>query len=165
MDYDLFSRLKLLYEFNYIDFYFSKYRLHNESKSTTAIAKFIDEWTIIFNSIAEGLEIKKVKKVLTENDLITDTDPVIAGFYKDNRNRKTFDEDKLIYYFLVNVIRYDYATSKFDRVKKISLYLKKTYGNYLNLEPSVLKIVKRSLTLPPFFLTLARNIKRSFVKE
>jgi glycosyltransferase involved in cell wall biosynthesis len=164
MDYELFSRMIMISDFHYEDIFFSRYRLHDESKSTTAIAKFIDEWTVIFNSISEGLGIEKINIKLNEAQLKTKTDTNIVNFFRENRNRRNPDPDKMLFYFLVNVIRYDYASDRYIRVKNIANILKNEYGNFLLAEPSIQKIVKRSLNLPPFLLKFARDFKRTLSK-
>lgn len=165
MDYDLFCRLRAISDFHYEDFFFSRYRLHSASKSTTAIAKFIDEWILIFNSIVKGLEITSILDFLSKYKLETEPDPVTRDFFSKFKSDLKLDNDKLLYYFLVNVIRYDYATEKFARVRQLGTFVKVEYGHYLKLEPSVMKIVNRSLILSPLILRLARKIKRTFVHE
>jgi hypothetical protein len=165
MDYDLFSKLQMICDFQYVDYFFSKYRLHNESKSTTAIAKFIDEWIVIFNSIAEGLEIEDILTMLSATNLKVNSDAGIRKFFSEHKEQRKPDAEKMIYYFLVNVIRYDYATGKFGRAREIGSLLKNKYSSFLKLEPSVLKIVNRVLLLPSPLLKAARNILRSISNE
>ncbi len=164
MDYELFSRLKMISDFQYVDFFFSRYRLHDKSKSTTAIAKFIDEWIFIFNSIVDGLEIEPIKKVLQELNLKVAPDINLMKYFGNFKSLK-LDNDRMLYYFLLNVIRYDYATEKFDRVRKTGTYVKNNLNSYLKNEPSLIKILKRTQILPPALLRVARNFKRSLTKE
>lgn len=51
MDYDLFLRMTLRGNYQYFNRVWSKYRLHNESKSETSHAKFASEWRNIFYSL------------------------------------------------------------------------------------------------------------------
>jgi glycosyltransferase involved in cell wall biosynthesis len=165
MDYDLFARLILVCDFHYCPFLFSRYRLHEDSKSTTAVSKFLDEWCIVFNSIVEGLSLSEMKKSLTDYGLNTRSDETIRRFYETHTPPQTLDYRKMFYYFLLNVITYDYGSDNFTRVKRIGSLLKKEYPDLLVEEPETLKVIRRSLILPPFFLKIARNIKRSLVHK
>jgi glycosyltransferase involved in cell wall biosynthesis len=165
MDYELFSRMKMISDFHYVDFLFSRYRLHDESKSTTSIAKFIDEWILIFNSIVDGLEIESIKKSLKDLKLKTPPDESTMSFFRKHKSEKNPDPDKMLFYFLVNVIRYDYITEKFDRVKTAGSFVKNNYMDLLKTEPAVVKILKRAQILHPSLLRVVRNVKRSLTKE
>ncbi len=161
MDYELFARMRMLTTFHYVDFFFSRYRLHNESKSTTAIAKFIGEWIIVFNSIAKGMELTSVISKLKEKGLDVPVDESTFKFFSEHKTTFRPDTNKMLFYFMVNVVRYDYTTEKFERVRKLGAYLKSDHNEMLRLEPSVLKIIRRSFILSPMLLRLARKFKRS----
>jgi glycosyltransferase involved in cell wall biosynthesis len=160
MDYELFSRLIMICDFHYEDIFFSRYRLHNDSKSTTSIAKFIEEWIVIFNSIVEGLNIESIKSELNKAGLTSVPDKSIVHFFSGLKTVKNLVYEKMLFYFLVNVIRYDYATGKFDRAKSIGTLLKNDFSNYLKFEPTIIKIINRLNILPAGLLKVARNIKR-----
>jgi glycosyltransferase involved in cell wall biosynthesis len=162
MDYELFARMKVISNFHYVDFYFSRYRLHNQSKSTTAIAKFIGEWTIVFNSIIKGFGYDEVIRKLKERGLEQPADESIYQFFHSHKPETVIDTEKMLFYFIVNVIRYDYATEEFERVRKLGAWLKSDYNEFLRMEPSILKIIRRSFILSPMLLRLARKFKRSF---
>jgi glycosyltransferase involved in cell wall biosynthesis len=165
MDYDLFARMRMITNFHYVDFFFSRYRLHNESKSTIAIGKFIDEWMIVFNSIVKALNYDNVLKVLVDRGLERTAEKGIYDFFKVNKPKEEINRDKMLFYFIVNVIRYDYATGEFERVRKLGAFLKSDYGEYLRTEPTILKIIRRSFILSPMLLRLARKFKRSLTTQ
>ena len=165
MDYDLFSRLIMVSDFKYIDYQFSRYRLHDESKSTIAIAKFIEEWIIIFNSISEGLKLEKIIQVLEKNKLRTKTDTSTLHFFSELKTIKKIDYEKMLFYFLVNVIRYDYVSENFNRVRKIGIYVSNEFGDYLKSEPLIKKIIRRTQFFPPILIKIARTTKRLLIKK
>ena len=165
MDYDLFSRLIMVSDFKYIDIQFSRYRLHDESKSTIAIAKFIEEWIIIFNSICEGLKLEKNIHVLEKNKLRTKTDADTFHFFSELKSIKKIDYEIMLFYFLVNVIRYDYVSENFNRVRKIGNYVSKEYGDYLKSEPLIKKVIRRTQYFPPILIKIARTTKRFLIKK
>ena len=164
MDYDLFARLCMICDFKYIDVFLSKYRLHNESKSTIATSKFLDEWILIFNSIVTGLNKEKILEVLIENNTSVLPDENINKFFSGLTLLKKIDYEKMLYYFLINVVRYDYASANFKRVERIGNYLSDHFGSSLDLEPSVNKIIQRARFLPRPFILAARKLKRTFLK-
>ena len=165
MDYDLFARMRMISSFHYVDFFFSRYRLHNESKSTIATAKFIGEWIIVFNSIIKGLELNSVIEKLKEFGLSQETNGNTIMFFAQKKGAFHPDIEKLLYYFLVNVIRYDYATEEFKRVRQLGAYLKLHHFELLRNEPSIVKIIRRSNILPPTLLKLARKFKRTLTNK
>lgn len=164
MDYDLISRLLMVSEFRYCDFLFSRYRLHGDSKSTTAVSKFLEEWAIIFNSIVDGLKKDEIKPILTNLGINSNQDESVKNFFAKNPPPRSLDSSKMLYYFLLNVVLFDYVSGNFTRVKLVGAYLKKVFAENLKAEPNILKIIGRSLTYPFFLLRIARNLKRSLVK-
>jgi glycosyltransferase involved in cell wall biosynthesis len=161
MDYDLFSRMIMLSDFHYEDSFFSKYRLHEESKSTTALAKFIEEWITVFNSIVEGLQLTGLKHKLKELDLSTKPDSYIVNFFNGHKDNKKFDHDKMLFAFLINVITYDYASDNIARVKKIGIYLRKHFPEEIKSKPMVMKTINRAIYIPPLILRQARTLKKN----
>lgn len=165
MDYELFARMRMITTFHYVDYFFSRYRLHNDSKSTTAIAKFIGEWIIVFNSIVKGLGLTSIISGLKEKELDKEIDETTFNFFLKHKASYKPDTEKLFFYFLVNVIRYDYATEEFTRVRKLGSYLKSHHNEMLRQEPSILKIIRRAFILSPMLLRLARKFKRSLTYQ
>jgi glycosyltransferase involved in cell wall biosynthesis len=165
MDYDLFARLCLISDFHYIDVYLSRYRLHDSSKSTTAVSRFIDEWIIIFNSVVKGLNLTPVIKVINDNEVSVSPDEKIFKYFSEIKYKDKLDFDSMAFYFLVNVVRYDYTCANFKRVKKIGGFLLKHYPELLKAEPSVLQIVKRAVYLPHPLILLMRNLKKALSKS
>lgn len=163
MDYDLFSRLTMICDFHYEDHFFSKYRLHGESKSTIAESKFIEEWILIFNSIVDGLNNEELKNFLVVTKLKIPGDNEIINFYKGIKSVKKFDNKKVLFFFLINVIRYDYASERFARVRKIGSFVKENFGDNLKSEPDINRILNRS-NVPSLILLIARKFKRSLSK-
>lgn len=159
MDYDLFSRMSVICGFHYVDFGFSRYRLHNESKSTTSIAKFIEEWSLIFNSIIKGLNLTSIQSTLASLGLSAQENLSIVNYFNTKKNDLTIEEDKLLFYFLVNVIRYDYASYRFERVRKTGKYLNEKFAGYLIFEPEIRKIIRRTEIIPSPFLRFLKKLK------
>lgn len=156
MDYDLFSRLKVICDFKSTDFCFSNYRLHEVGKTTMAVGKFIGEWTKVFNSIIAGLELSVIQDELKKMSFDTSEIERTKTFFSRHKNTVRVDQDVLLYNFLVNVIRFDYASSQIQRCRLIGNYLESHFQNKLILEPEIQKIIKRSRLPVPVILLLRR---------
>ena len=164
MDYDLISRLLMICDFKYCDFLFSRYRLHGDSKSTTSVSKFLEEWSVIFLSIAEGLNKSEIKPILTRLGINPQQDETVKKFFAERTPPRAFNSSKMLFYFLLNTLLFDYISGNFSRVKIVGAFLKKEFAEDLKEEPNHLIIIKRSFSYPPFLLRIARNIKRSLTK-
>lgn len=162
MDFELFSRLAMICEFQYANIEFANYRLHDQSKSTTAISKFIDEWILIFTSIVNGLDLAIIRNELNKLNITSKQDQRITSYFNDLKSTKNIDQQEMLFYFLCNVLRYDYITEKFDRGKSIALYLKNNFNKMMKKEPEINKIVDRIIILPPIFIRSIRKIKKRF---
>lgn len=163
MDYDLFSRLSLVCEFHYADELFSKYRLHENSKSETSQKGFAEDWKLIFNSIIVGLDLTETKRELEKTDLICKPDNQSVQFFEHHRRKVQIDQKLLSYYFLSNMIKYDYISSDFQRAKKIAAHLRSYYVEYLRNDAAVELITKRIHRYPEFLIAAMRRIKRSLI--
>ena len=165
MDYDLFSRMVMICDFKFVDICFSRYRLHDESKSTKSIAKFIEEWIIIFNSIVKGLKIERILQALEKNHLNSKPDDSIYRIFSELKSVKAIGQERMLYNFLVNVVRYDYASANFRRVRNVGRTLTNEFGDFLRAEPSITKIIRRSYFLPPLLIKVARKVKRALIRK
>jgi hypothetical protein len=87
-------------------------------------------------------------------------DKSIYDYFKGLNFHGELDYDSMTFYFLVNVVRYDYTTTNFKRVKKIGAYLIKNYNEQIKGEPSVYTIIRRAQFIPHSLISFARNIKR-----
>ncbi len=161
MDYDLFSRLSMCCDFIGVDFCFSRYRIHDQSKTIISTSKFIGDWIIIFNSICEGLRLNTALSTLEKLNIRVKSHPNILKFFSKISTSAQLNEERLIYYFLSNVIRYDYESARFDRAREVANELATHYSKYLLVDSPIRQIVNRARFVPPLFLQLARQVTRS----
>lgn len=160
MDYDLFSKFAIISRFQFVDHSLSRYRLHPESKSVSAVSKFIDDWSTVFTGIAEASHFEATLKILSELNIKTTRNDSTYLFFSRNFDSEKINEQKLLYKFLCFVLRYDYESERFSRAKLISRYLKKNFSAFLMNEPEINKIAFRS-ALPPIVIKLGRRISRT----
>jgi len=160
MDYDLFSRLRMYCDFEYVDFCFSKYRIHPSSKTIASTGKFIGDWILIFNSICEGLGLDRTLSKLESIDLRKTAQPAIKNFFLKHNGRFKIDEDLLMYNFLFNVIRFDYESCNFKRARVVANTLHKDYFKFLSGDPMIMIIANRARFVPPILLKIGRRLSR-----
>lgn len=159
MDYDLFSRLALVCEFKKVDTIFSKYRLHEESKTVKDTEKFIVDWIKVFCLRVRELRLTKVEKELKSLELWEEMDSTSPTISPDVQ----IDEEKLLFYFICNCIKAYYNSGGLSRALTLRNYLKKRYpAPLINSEYGMEEIVKR-LSLPLPFIKLAKQVKSCFL--
>ena len=160
MDYDLFSKFAIISKFQHIDYCFSKYRLHPESKTVSAVSKFIDDWSKVFVSIIQAAEYNSMIEIINNLDIKIEGNESTYQFFKKHLKTENIDQEKFLYKFLCFVLKYDYESKRFDRAAKIAKYLRKELYTYLRHDTEIRRIVWRTF-LPPNLLIIARKISRS----
>jgi glycosyltransferase involved in cell wall biosynthesis len=161
MDYDLFSRLSVLCEFHYIDEQLSKYRLHKDSKSLAATHGFADDWKLIFNTIIDGLNLKSVKEELELIGLSCNPIGHSPNFFDSLPIKPVIDTKLLTYYFLTNMLKYDYECGYFDTAAKLASHLRSGYPTFIAEDKAVRVITERLQAYPFFIISTIRKIKRT----
>ncbi|MBK6397550.1 MAG: hypothetical protein IPF75_04615 [Bacteroidetes bacterium] len=164
MDYDLFSKFAIISKFQFVDHCLSKYRLHPESKSVSAVSKFIDDWSKVFIGIAESGKFESAIKIITDLEIKTERNDSTFHFFSKHFDSKSIDQQKLLFKFLCFVLRYDYESERFSRARKISKYLNVHFRDFLKSEPEIERIVWRT-KLPPSLIKEARKISRRFFTD
>jgi len=163
MDYDLFSRLSVLCDFHYTDTLLSGYRLHSQSKSSTSLKGFSNDWMIIFNKIAEGMKLDFVLNELDATGLRRPSGDAV-NFFASLQYAPVVDQSLLMYYFLTNILKYDYESGSFTEAKNISVHLRQHYMKYLLNDPDVKRITNR-LNYPVIFISALRRMKRNLSRS
>ncbi len=161
MDYDLFCKFAIITKFKSIDFCFSKYRLHSESKTVSAVSKFIDDWSKVFSSIIKAGGFNSIIDTLEKLNINHSDNESTLIFFKQHFDSNNINQERLLYRFLVFVLKYDYESKRFDRAKIIANYLRKELPIHLLREPEINKIAWRT-QFPPLLLIVARKISRTF---
>jgi len=160
MDYDLFSRLAMTCKFEYIDELLSKYRLHDMSKSQTALQGFAGDWMKIFNGVIRGLGFDNAVQELEQLGLSTGAAEG-AAFFVPYRNKIAVNEKLLRYYFFSNVLKYDYESGNFSRAKEIASHLSTNYFTEASGDPDVKQMISRLKYLPGSVISLIRKLTRT----
>ncbi len=158
MDYDLFSKLSLVCEFKSSHLLFSKYRIHSASKSHSQNKFFIEEWSIIFMNLLFNFKENHYLNELKKLDISTNTSHF--KMFEFNYSKKKIKMEKAFFYFLTNVLRWEYINSNFKRAQRVNNYLLSHYGQDIANSRDLKTISNRLKYLPPFLIKILRTAKR-----
>lgn len=159
MDYDLFARLALVCDFEKVNFLFIKYRLHSHSKSIKMEKFFIGEWIQVFKTVANNIGAKDILYELNKLNVFNQ-EPNGYKKYNFQFEKKQFDNDLLIFYFLYEVFCADYRNGNFSRARIIHDYLKEKYENLLTQFGEFEPMSNRLKKYPPLVFNLVRAMKK-----
>jgi len=161
MDFDLFARLSVVCEFKKTDFCFSKYRVHDASKSGAEFSKFANEWMRVFTSIAIGLSADHAISELKRLDLFAQPLAVTVNFFKMHGSLSKLDEELMVFFFISNIFFHSYLSGNFIQARILARHLSVNYIDKLRLLPEYNLVLKRSLSYSPVLLRVARKLKNS----
>ena len=164
MDYDLFMRFSLVCNFQPVQDIFSKYRLHDQSKSVAENYKFIGDWKKIFAGLCKNLswneELALLKKTgLYINELAYDRN---LFFKPEERIVDSVNRKKATCFHLGHVLRDLYWSGRTDEAKALMKLMRQNFPKDWINEDDRLSVIMSKLRLPGFAISLLRKIKRIF---
>lgn len=128
MDYDLFLRMALQFEFLQVTDIFSKYLLHDASKSMTSQIKFADEWGGIFSKLLRSFDFTSEMIALMKD----------FNLYVEGTNcyvvTKKIDKEYLEQSFLYHLafqLTFRYEVLDFKICKPICQFLSKNHSQFV----------------------------------
>lgn len=161
MDYDLYSRMALVCEFKRLPDQFAKNRLHKESKESSQATAFTEDWILIFNGLADKLGWHtNILEPLGLKRIVDVKLPV-------DRAPANCDPQKVMFYFLTEILRADYRNSNFERARLLKEHLQQNYLKAeLNAEQEIEMILSR-LRFPDLMIKSLRKVPlhRMFTKS
>lgn len=154
MDYDLFSKITLNYNTLPVEDIFTKYRLHDNSKSNHHYS-FAVEWQKVFSKILRSLNayraIEDMKYLkLYHNETTT---------HSISKEINAHEVEKIFLYFLKYQIHWLYEATELVSVRKIIKFIKKRNKIFYQ-NNNLSKIYLRSRIFSPAQLTKIRKITR-----
>lgn len=163
MDYDLFSRLACVCRFVPVKDIFSKYRLHEQSKSVTAQDKFIGDWTRVFVNLCKNLGWNDITDNLKSGGFIKedvldyyspfDFNPYENIIGKANKN-------KILFFHYCYVLKNFYYSGQREEARKLLKYLWSRYpAVWLKNEKDIPPVIAK-LMIPDIFLDGLKKIKK-----
>jgi len=139
MDYDLFLRMYLQADFLQVEDTFSKYLIHQHSKTSTAHLQFAKDYTTIFSKLLRSFEADSL--ILEMKQL---------EFYQEGTDRYLFDKkikpedlEKAFVYHLFYILKFYYEALDTKNAQKICVYLLKNYPQFASKNTEIAKISKR----------------------
>ena len=162
MDYDLYSRLACVCDLVPVQDIFSKYRLHESSKSVSDNDKFIGDWSRVFVNLCKNLG---------WNDVIADMkrSGFIPGETLDFYTPFSFapglnianntDKHKVLFYHYCVVLKAFYWSDQHDKATGLLKYLRGKYpAVWLKNEKGIPQMAMK-LMLPRIMLRVLKKIK------
>jgi glycosyltransferase involved in cell wall biosynthesis len=162
MDYDLFMRLVLISTFQPVKDIFSKYRLHDQSKSIAESNKFIGDWKRSFINLCKNLSWHKELDTLQASGLY---DKEINFYYKfsfepDESLLSSLNSQKALYFHLGHVLKDLYWTGRIDEAKKLMRQMQTHFSEDWSEDDLRLKTILARLKLPAIALRVLKKIRR-----
>jgi len=154
MDYDFFVRLYLQGDFLFVNEMFSKYRLHNESKTMIAQENFAKEWATVFSKVLRSFDnTKDLINVLKNLSIYDDQN---TTYSVDRQLPVSFLRRSLSYFIYFQIIFY-YQSVQLKKVESLALYLKENDPD-LFFKHNLGKVYWRSRWVPATLLKTFRNL-------
>jgi glycosyltransferase involved in cell wall biosynthesis len=163
MDYDLFARMACISRFQQVKTIFSKYRLHEESKSVAHSEKFRQDWNKVFLSLCSHLGwqdlIEQAYSFVPE--LRTGAPLLAYQFDPEEKIISRLDRQKVLYYFLADLLLHYYWYDERARARQLVAKLKRSFPAAWLREDKRVNAVIFKLRLPDFLLGRLKSLKQS----
>ena len=164
MDYDLFMRLSLVCNFHPVRDVFSRYRLHDQSKSVAENYKFMGDWKRIFVSLCRNLSWQGEFELLKKTGLYTNELAYKRSFsFKPEETIiSSVNSKKATCFHLGHVVRDLYWSARNKEAKDLMKIMQQNFPqNWIN-EDTRLSAIVAKLRLPAYAISLLRKLKRMF---
>jgi glycosyltransferase involved in cell wall biosynthesis len=157
MDYDFFLRIALNHDFMAVEDIFSRYLLHEDSKSVALSQKFAKDYMRVFSKLLRSLDFTEPLR----EDLLK------VGLYESGLDKysitKNIDEDLIHKALLLNLkyrTTFLYEDLVIDEIRKIGKFIKKYDNSFLATDDEMNEIYWRTKFLNRFSLQVLRSFKR-----
>lgn len=157
MDYDFFLRIALNHDFLAVDDIFSKYLLHEDSKSVAFSQRFVKDYTKAFSRLLRSFPFSE--SMLTELHKF--------GLYEKGTDSykvsKIIDEETLKKALLINLkyrLSFYYEDLAITEIRKICSFIRHFDKDYFNRDPEVGAIYMRTRFLGRLPLKVLRSFKK-----
>ncbi|WP_051203245.1 glycosyltransferase family 2 protein [Hugenholtzia roseola] len=158
MDYDFFVPIFLSGKYQEIDFIFSKYLYHTNSKTVMAQAKFAVDYAKIFSKVLRTLgatvAIEKMKQVGFYSE---GTDRYSVEVQEKFKNLTEAAQEKLLAYHLHNLLIFYYQGLALKETQQIANFLAFKLPAYVRQNPELEQVRWRSRYLPAWLIRLLRR--------
>ena len=162
MDYDLFARLGGVCKFHSVNEIFSRYRLHDSSKTVSQHSRLIEDWTRTFGNLCRNFG---WTDIIEKMENIPQLVPFLNYHYpfKPNQNIiKGANKELALFYHLCYWVKSCYQYKKRKDARIFLAILKKNYpADWVANEKFIPKIMQR-LNIPGPLLDVLITLKRRY---
>lgn len=164
MDYDLFMRLSLVCDFKPVQDVFSKYRLHEESKSVAEGTRFIGDWKKSFVNLCKNLSWHNELSLLRDTGLFDQELNYYRAFsfQPEPRILTKLNSRKALCFHLGHIIKDLYWDNRVDEAQNLMKLVDKNFPASWFKEDKRLTEVMTKLNFPGFILSSLKKVKRMF---
>ena len=164
MDYDLFLRLSLVSGFHPVEDIYSKYRLHDQSKSVAQNNRFIGDWKRSFVRLCKNLSWNDELEFLQHTGLFDDEISYQNAFcFQPEQNIiSSVNRKKALCFHLGHVVKDLYWTGRMEDARKLMKTMQTNFPMEWIKQDARLMAVLNKLRLPQFALNSLKRIKRIF---
>jgi hypothetical protein len=166
MDYDLFARLATVSHFQPVSTIFSKYRLHDESKSVAHSDKFRTDWNRVFLSICQHLGWESTATAVQQflPDLNIQEELFNYSYIPDVHIVSQIDQQKVLFYFLSDLLLHYYWYDQRDTARALLRQMTARFPKKWFTEEQRVQDVVFKLKLPDILLRSMKGVKQIFKK-
>jgi len=162
MDYDLFARLGCVCKFHSVNEIFSRYRLHDASKTMSQHSRLIEDWTRTFSNLCRNCG---WNDVIAKMEKIPQLSPFLNYHYSFKPKPNIIgaaNKDLALFYHLCYWLKSCYQYKKRDEARKFLAILRKNYpADWLANERHLPQIIRR-LRIPDPVLDVLVTLKRKY---
>ena len=164
MDYDLYCRLACVCKFIPDKDIFSKYRLHDNSKSVAEQNKFVGDWSQVFINLCKNLKWEDILATIKKDNILHDYSfsyyfPFEFQVSKEIINKA--DKERIIFYHYCYLLKAFYLARDTEKARKVAVLLKNRFSKkWLRDEKHIYQILTRLKLSSPvldFIIGLKKN--------
>jgi len=162
MDYDLFCRLACVCRFVPVRDIFSKYRLHDNSKSVRDQDKFIGDWNRVFVNLCKHLDWNDVLGEIKSSEFFSEEALVFyypLNFIPEKTFLTTADKEMIIFYHYCYMLKAFYWSNQREKARELLKYILKQYPDVWIKNEKDIQPIMNKLALPDGLLRLLKRIK------
>jgi glycosyltransferase involved in cell wall biosynthesis len=157
MDYDFFLRIYLNHDFMAVEDIFSRYLLHEESKSVALSYKFAKDYMRVFSKLLRSFPFtEELRNDLLKANLYESG----ADFYQVSKNIDSHLLHKALLLNLKYRTTFLYEDLKVEEIRKIISFIKKFDKSFFSRDDEMNEIYWRTRFLGRFPLQVLRSFKR-----
>jgi glycosyltransferase involved in cell wall biosynthesis len=165
MDYDLYCRLACVCKFIPDNDLFSRYRLHDSSKSVAEEHKFVGDWSRVFLNLCKNLKWEDILTTIKRDGILNDSCFSYYSPFKFQVNQgiiNKVDKERIIFYHYCYLLKAFYLARDKEKAKNVAALLKNRFSKkWLKDEKHINQILTR-LKLPSPVLNFIIELKKNY---